>query len=711
MYRVLSCWLCMVLVLAGCSTEDVPDVVRENLPGATEEETTDTGDEGRGSGGEAPGQQGGPDVEFTPLGNDGDREPSDSREWTLLVYSLADTNLESSLLEDLREMAGSGVGDQVNVVAYVDRWAPSSASSDAGKDDDQPLLDIPAWTGAKVLRLQEDGASSATFEELLDLGEVDMAAPATLAQFIDFGVTRFPSRHVGVVIADHGGGWTGIGPDQSSFRGMDVAGVAAGLQAGLRGSTHRTVDLLGFDACYMSTFGGASALAPVADYLVASEEKEPAGGWDYTSLHRLAVGPDGRAVTPVQLGEAFLDSFAAVSSHSAINTLSLLDLSEMSRLEAAVEEFAAALDANIADIRADLLAYAGRKNYRSPHPVHVKAHHLDDLGALAAHLGERHPSVSAAADAVTSALAAVRIRQHVGSRRAPSSGMSIYLPTSFPSFAYAGVTGAQRWADLLQSVHTYQPLPAGQRPVAADSGRGSGPDATVPPPFAFGDEGAEVTIAFAEADVSLSGNRVRATVQMDPAGVANVVEATLTYGVVDPADGRLIKLAESPAAVADDGTVTASAELVVLTLTDAAGAEAPAYFSMTTSDSVGRRHVDVPLDYEQPGMAEPDPVHLALQVDAGGEVTSRIYFHQDLDAETVAELIPAPSGVVRPILQVRDPGGPPTWLPSTDVALAADLAGMGVRLEPMAAGQVIAVTLHVVDYSGNALIASATVAN
>ena len=141
-------------------------------------------------------------------------------------------------------------------------------------DDDsrgnlQPLLNIPAWTGAKILRLQDDGASPATFEELLDLGEVDMAAPATLAQFVDFGVTRFPSRHLGVVIADHGGGWTGIGPDQSSFRAMDVAGVAAGLRAGLEGSAHHNVDLLGFDACYMSTFGGASVLASVADYPLA----------------------------------------------------------------------------------------------------------------------------------------------------------------------------------------------------------------------------------------------------------------------------------------------------------------------------------------------------------------------------------------------------------------------------------------------------------
>ncbi|WP_216826285.1 clostripain-related cysteine peptidase [Euzebya pacifica] len=701
------------MILAACSTDDTPDVTRENLLGATEEEPADGEDAGRGSGaGAGVGvQQGGTGIEFTPLGNDGDRAPSESREWTLLVYSLADTNLESSLLDDLREMTEAGVGDEVNVVAYVDRWDPSPGSADAGKDDDQPLLNIPAWTGAKILRLQDDGASPATFEELLDLGEVDMAAPATLAQFVDFGVTRFPSRHLGVVIADHGGGWTGIGPDQSSFRAMDVAGVAAGLRAGLGGSAHHNVDLLGFDACYMSTFGGASVLASVADYLVASEDKEPAGGWDYTSLHSLAVGSDGSALSPVELGRAFLDSFAEVSSHREVNTLSLLDLSEVSTLQAAVEAFAAALDENVSAIRADLLAYAGRKNYRTPHPVHVRAHQVDDLGALADHMGERHPSVTAAADAVTGALGEVRIQQHVGARRAPSSGMSIYLPTSFPNFRYADVTGADRWADLLRSIHTHQPLPAAQRPRAADPGRATGPETDMTSPFGFGDEDSDVTIAYSEADVTLTGNQVQVMAEMDPAGVVNVVEATLAYGVVDPADGRLIKLAETPAAVDQDGTVTATADLAVLTLTDAAGVGAPAYFSMTASDVAGLRHLDVPVDYEQPGMAEPDPVHLALLMDSGGEVTHQIYFHQDLEAVTVGELIPAPNGVVRPILQVRDPDGPPTWLPSTDVALAADLAGMSFQLEPMAPGQVIAVTLHVIDYSGNALLASATVEN
>ncbi|MGI9018359.1 MAG: hypothetical protein ACR2HR_14865 [Euzebya sp.] len=53
--------------------------------------------------------------------------------WTSLMYSLADTNLESFMLADIAEMASVGSGNGVNVVAMVDRSAEQT---------DEPLLNL-----------------------------------------------------------------------------------------------------------------------------------------------------------------------------------------------------------------------------------------------------------------------------------------------------------------------------------------------------------------------------------------------------------------------------------------------------------------------------------------------------------------------------------------------------------------------------------------
>ncbi len=91
-------------------------------------------------------------------------------------------------------------------------------------------------------------------------------------------------------------------------------------------------DIVGFDACLMGTIEIAYMLEPYADYLIASEETEPAYGWDYTSWLN-ALG-ENTAIDTVALGREIVDSF--VINYSAYDvqdnpdtTLSVVALREI----------------------------------------------------------------------------------------------------------------------------------------------------------------------------------------------------------------------------------------------------------------------------------------------------------------------------------------------------------------------------------------------
>ena len=122
--------------------------------------------------------------------------------WTVLEYSMADTNLEPFMMDDVNEMGEVGSNENLNIVALIDR------SPQYGED---PVLDIGDWVGAKFVHIQPGHA-----EVLADLGPTDMGDPATLSWFITEGIAAFPAEHYAVIINDHGAAWPGVGPDESA---------------------------------------------------------------------------------------------------------------------------------------------------------------------------------------------------------------------------------------------------------------------------------------------------------------------------------------------------------------------------------------------------------------------------------------------------------------------------------------------------------------
>lgn len=113
-----------------------------------------------------------------------------------------------------------------------------------------------------------------------------------LADFLARGIEEYPAERYALILTDHGGGWPGVGPDESAGHDiLDLQEIHDGIAAGLEAAGLDKLDLLGFDACLMATYETASAMAPLADRMLASQELEPGHGWDYRVLSNVAENP------------------------------------------------------------------------------------------------------------------------------------------------------------------------------------------------------------------------------------------------------------------------------------------------------------------------------------------------------------------------------------------------------------------------------------
>ncbi len=592
----------------------------------------------------------------------------DGEGWTVLLYSIADTDLEPFLLADAAEMAEVGSQDGLNLVALVDR-AESYSS--------EPLLNVPDWVGAKLLRVEQG-----EMVEELDLGDLNTGDPATLASFIAEGIAANPAGRYSLIISDHGAAWPGVGGDESSDHdSLTVAELQQGISAGLAEAGVDKLDLLGFDACLMATYEVATSMTSVADRMLASQELEPGHGWDYTALQLLADDP---STTADALGSALIDGFeaqAAAEQTSSEITLSLIDLTQMGALDSALAGFTG----QMTEVATDVGPLVGRTLASTlgfgVNPDPTQDTHMADLGMLVSQIGVDALFVSDAADGVSRALNDVVVDSVAGSTRQGATGLSIYFPPTGELFdpAYAEVTANGGWMDFL----------------AAYYGAGAAIPVEEQPAFADPEGGAVVTF---------DGDGVTVEASFDPALEENLSEATISYGIVEE-DGTVTFFGEEPADLAFDGSgsVAAFYDLTILTMGDGEDS-APAYLTMTIDEESGTWSADVPLAYYAPGDDSGDyqDVLLTIVVDAEtGDVLNETYYGYNPELETYGELTADPEGLIVPQVLSAGSDGGYEWIATSDVGLYADLPNLIYELEALPSGTLVYLELALYDFGGN----------
>lgn len=127
---------------------------------------------------------------------------------------------------------------------------------------------------------------------LASLGKVNSASKTSLSSFLTYGIKNFPARKVAVIVWDHGSGYVNDGDfsvarsvcyDETHNSWMNVVPLRDALKTAYQ-STHKKLDILGFDACLMQMVELTTLLAPYATYIVASQETVPDDGFNYTAM-------------------------------------------------------------------------------------------------------------------------------------------------------------------------------------------------------------------------------------------------------------------------------------------------------------------------------------------------------------------------------------------------------------------------------------------
>ncbi|MCR4875998.1 MAG: hypothetical protein K5922_02365 [Clostridiales bacterium] len=237
---------------------------------------------------------------------------------TLMVY-MAGSDLETqngAATADIQEMLASGCDfSRVNLVILAggaEQWHMGLSS------DELSVIEL----GARGMRIRER------------FPKASMGAPETLSTFLSYAKEHFPARNYALVFWNHGGGpLEGVCYDELYGRDrLSMEELAEALEASPFSGEER-LNWIGFDACLMAALETASVCADYARYMIASQETEPAAGWNYSFLASAADHPDG-----AEIGGIIVDAYMQANPDSPALTLSCTDLNRLGLLRIAVSD-------------------------------------------------------------------------------------------------------------------------------------------------------------------------------------------------------------------------------------------------------------------------------------------------------------------------------------------------------------------------------------
>jgi Clostripain family len=252
--------------------------------------------------------------------------------WTLLYYMMADNNLEPDFL---RKFVTLGIWNSDTNVQQVVQLGRMGTETQYGE-----------WAGCERFVITT-GITPTQGNAIQDWGDgqggrmVNMSDPDSLADFLQWAMARYPADHVGLVIGDHGFGWTGFGISESygdSF--LYLSDLRAVLQ-----NSPSPVDCLFLDACVMSMAETIVELGQTDLQTVLASETFGECDWPYGwLLTGLQGSPDW---TPRQFATDYNDRLWTY--YSASNPVPKITLCTTDLV------FAPALASNMADFVSGVL--------------------------------------------------------------------------------------------------------------------------------------------------------------------------------------------------------------------------------------------------------------------------------------------------------------------------------------------------------------------
>ena len=269
--------------------------------------------------------------------------------WTVLLYSAADNNLTPYMVDDIKECESVGSDSFTKVACQVDQGASIGAA--------RYLLE-------KATNPNPSGISS---PKLADMGQIDMANPDTLADFITWGMKQYPAEHTMVIISDHGGGWPGAVQDESAGTWMSSPMIRQAFEKA-EAATGKKVDVLGMDACLMASSEFMNEMKGCADFIVASEKTEGGDGWAYSKILNAQLlekmqEASRKKIDMAPRDLARLGVSSAATRPDVLATMSAMDTSKVGAVQTAFDHLGSAILDTKTSMKTIATIFNGAQNF------------------------------------------------------------------------------------------------------------------------------------------------------------------------------------------------------------------------------------------------------------------------------------------------------------------------------------------------------------
>ena len=349
--------------------------------------------------------------------NEPDEQPIGEKPetFTLMIYMCGST-LESkngSASNNIKELLNADVPEGVNIVIQTGgstKWhIPEISSSSTDR--------YAVENGELMLK---DRISA-----VKNFGE-----PETLSAFTEWAAEQYPADKYGLILWNHGGGSikgicfdSNYANDSLTLDELEIAFADATLTIGDK------FEFIGYDACLMSTIEVAAITERYSRNMIASQELEPTGGWNYKTIAENLLSEN--------FYNEVLGAYAEKSSDKTYYTLSHIDFSGFDKILDNIELLVDKMSSD-SEPRTVVNALNSGGVYGTCLDKD-SSYNLYDLGNLFASYG-----ISGELDGVTSV---------AGELNSNASGLSVYFPLkgSDEVETYYELTPLKSYIEYLQS--------------------------------------------------------------------------------------------------------------------------------------------------------------------------------------------------------------------------------------------------------------------
>lgn len=358
------------------------------------------------------------------------------KDWTVLYLMDGTNDLEPYIMQNMRDLEKVGSGKNVNVVAQMSRGDHRSIY---GKHRRTTKIDGD-WMGTRRYYVTKAPVGARKLHSPVLSHDVDVpnhGAPSTIADFLSWGMKKFPAKHYMVVVSDHGKGFVGTGFDRFSKDHLKLGELRQGLEQAVQ-QTGIKPDMLVFDACEMASLEVAHELKDVAKTLVASEEVLGAEGLPHIKFLRnlsKTSKEDGlnQAANLVEFSRVDQAQRFDEDRPDAAVQLSAIDLSKVEQLTDAVTALGKAMGrskqdpAKIKTLVESTLHFCEKRRSTPDSDYRDLGHFCQNLVESSHTTG---PVKKAAERVLTQMQTTIIASQNEAESMSNATGISVYIPNS-----------------------------------------------------------------------------------------------------------------------------------------------------------------------------------------------------------------------------------------------------------------------------------------